>query len=674
MTPIVLDPSPTTGIPEALTLDGFALHNSPYCIEAFAFNPAKKLWEWVKGADSNGSKLLRPPLHDNAEIDLTIRIEPQAAMDSALTHIATLAKKLQEAERVAAGGLDRGLELVWQPADATFKYSLYVQGGEIEEIPKDMQDSGWPFRAPLVKVKLYCHPFGYGDEVTETAVSSSDPLLTLEVADVPGDVAAEARLIVTDTATQTRAYVLGGLEHFSYDPATSLLIDSDSLVTSGYAGTGATRTGAYDPGGAGNSVVRATLAESPVIVCATADLTHIGSFRVVARLYATEPEAMVRLGWRVGRGQWATNPFFSLPAVDQFCEVDLGEVEVHEALLGTQTWQGRIEAKSATPATTLDVDYLILIPTEVGGVKARAPILPATAATELTAQDDFDSLGVGNGLNGRTAPFGGTWATEGATTDFKGDGQGGVERSTTADTDWRKATLGSGADLEAGVRVRASTLKDSVNVQLRGRNAAPGQNVLLQFDWVLASGKSRLRLYQAGTSLLADVQFRRVLDNTDYELRFRAAGSQLHGWLLDAAGGIVAQVAAVTTWTSSGPWALYDTNGGASAVIRTYDNYRLFPAQGADAAVFSGQSLEFRSHGPEPVLREDATGVYWGRPPQARGGRLWLPPAGDGDRTSRVAVMARRNDIETMGNDSVTDGLQAQVKYRPRWINPPTQP
>jgi hypothetical protein len=54
---------------------------------------------------------------------------------------------------------------------------------------------------------------------------------------VTGDVPALGRLIVTDTATQSRRHVEWGLEGpLTYNSATSLLVDSDNMVTTGFAG------------------------------------------------------------------------------------------------------------------------------------------------------------------------------------------------------------------------------------------------------------------------------------------------------------------------------------------------------------------------------------------------------------------------------------------------------
>src|SRR3954471_16900450 len=82
--------------------------------------------------------------------------------------------------------------------------------------------------------------------------------------------------------------LIWGAEYMNYNPGApwSLLLDSDSLVTSGFAGTGATRTGAYDPGASGNSVIRTTVIGSTQAICGTGAQPHIGSFRVKARVYS----------------------------------------------------------------------------------------------------------------------------------------------------------------------------------------------------------------------------------------------------------------------------------------------------------------------------------------------------------------------------------------------------
>jgi hypothetical protein len=69
-------------------------------------------------------------------------------------------------------------------------------------------------------------------------VTNTNPYQVLTLASVTGDVPAEARLVVTDAATQTAASLRVGPAQRYYDAATSLYIDSDNMVTSGFGGTG----------------------------------------------------------------------------------------------------------------------------------------------------------------------------------------------------------------------------------------------------------------------------------------------------------------------------------------------------------------------------------------------------------------------------------------------------
>jgi hypothetical protein len=78
----------------------------------------------------------------------------------------------------------------------------------------------------------------------------------------------------------------------------------------------------------------------------------------------------------------------------------------------------------------------------------------------------------------------------------------------------------------------------------------------------------------------------------------------------------------------------------------------------------AGQQVEFRSDG---AVRYDATGTYAGTPPEYRGSEFFLPPPGAATRRSRVAVLARRNDISLLGDTNPQDPLRIQVLATPRY-------
>ena len=674
---------------ESLLLDGVDLNDgTTRTLTGLDFTPAKKLLDFIKGADSDGAKLLRLARHENSEFDLRILIRA-ASRNAVLDAVGGIIDKLQEAERQAAYG-GRGQALVWTPMDSTYTYTFYVLAGETNLA---RAEDFYKLGKPHLDLKLICSPFGYGAEVTTSTTTSSLPLITMTVADVPGDVPAECRVTVTDAATQSRDYVAVGLENFNYGAGPALLIDSASFVTSGFAGSTTTRTGAYSSDG----VVRATLTSNPVVVCSSAELTHIGTFRNLFRMWPSSTNVSVRMVWRQGRDQWTAEPWVSPPFSGYFWEPDLGQSKIRSALLGTQTWQWRIEAKSTVAGDTLDVDFHAMIPSGEGYGKARRTVIFETPLT-FSARDEFDQTA--GALTGKTAAVGGTWAGAGDADDFSVETTGKTaQRTAVSDSN----VYTSGRFAISGMSAIAS---QAAQVDFKTSVTAQGPSVMgvlarytdtsnwLRFhtdrsegvgaDLSNARHKSNLVVEKcvAGTRstlMLVTVTSPSFAVSSWYTLRLAVdAGGHFWTWFYAQnsspifVGGGQDSSLATGGALASGKAGFYDGQSDPGSVTRNYDNFIAFPAS-SDAAIFASQSGEFRSYGDDPMLREDSTGTYWGRPPEVRGGRLWLPPAGDDDRTTRIAVLARRNDIEEQPSADIADSTSVAVSYRPRWINIPRQ-
>src|SRR3954468_21487658 len=149
---------------------------------------------------------------------------------------------------------------------------------------------------------------------------------------------APGRIIVTDNATQSRRHVEWGLEGpLTYNNATSLLVDSDDIVTTGFSGTCAATTGAYDPTAAGNNSISLTLvASTTTALCGTGNLSHVGVFRVKARVQSGALANKFRLSWKAGDGPMNHNSWVSPISTAGWQELDLGTVTVPAVTLGTQ--------------------------------------------------------------------------------------------------------------------------------------------------------------------------------------------------------------------------------------------------------------------------------------------------------------------------------------------------
>ncbi len=656
---------------EALTLDGLALNDgTTFTLEALDMTPPPELEEWIKGADSNGALLAREPLCDNRVIEARVRVEPQATKDLALAKIALIVDKLKEAQRNA-----NGLALSWVPADATLSAITFrCLSGQITGMPIDVEN-GWMVKAPLLTVKLTCLPFGEGTETLLDTVTSSLPLITLEVEDVAGDVPALGRLVVTDTATQSRRWVAWGLESRWYPTSSppSLLIDSTSLITTGYAGVTATRSGAYS--GASNNVISATLRTQVQAICGLGDLTHVGAFRPQLRFYASAVTMGVRLTYQTLDGPFRSLSYY-LPVAVGWNHVDLGLVTIPSAVLGTQRWTGRIEAVStATGGETFQVDFLGLIPAEAFG-RARASY--AYAAGVLVAFDDFDSATALSNLGGRVATVGGTWASSGAggdlfaTTPPDAISTQGMYRDDNAAL--RVAILGSTnhAAVEAGVAFQRRSAQPAAPAELTATlivRYVDASNMLRLVDD--GHTLSVVKVIAGVSTVLAQAPTRFARD-TYLTLRVvvHATGRGVAHLLAGDVDMLVSLGFDDSTLATSGTLAtgkvgFADGNTGAEAHFRYYDGFYAATPAPEPIVCHAGQSIEFRH---DTTLRGDSTGTYAGQPPEYVGARFLIPPAGGPGREARIAVMAKRNDIETMADDYIADSTTVAAYATPRYL------
>lgn len=521
--------------------------------------------------------------------------------------------------------------------------------------------------------------------VMPNAHKASEPVLGMEIANVPGDVPAKVRAIVTDAATQSRRLVRVGLEsrYYSTTAPADLLIDSASLVTSGYSGTANTRTGAYSS----NGVVRSPAIYTQLIaICGLGNLSHVGTFRMFSRIYAgidAGAPLYVRLAWQEGDGPLRSNQFVAPIVSDAFSDIDLGIVTIPEKVLGTQRWTGQIEAYCDGLGADLDIDYVYLMPVAEGYGTATAPYVYQAGA--LSQMDDFRNHS--GPLSADLALTGAAWATSGSTADFAADidptdlaGTNIVSaRSTVSDTGTgRFALLGTAVTSNTEVSVRAYRTAAATGV-----SGAYSEVICRYVD---TSNFLRVRYYPGEQLVVYTV----VATTSLFIAYLNDAPSLIGEWhtlravvyssgtgyvtLLNAGGAEVARLPFYSSHLATGgalddgKVGFVDFNSTVTAVTRYYDDFYSGVPPAEPIACYSGQSIEFRDDG---MLREDSTGVYWGPPPEPRGGLRGLPPAGTRSRRSRIVVAARRNDVTTAADDQIADSTAVQIAMTPRYLNAP---
>lgn len=653
---------------EQLVLDGLALNDSSTfdLLEFEALPPAQRP-DWISAADSEWAALLRDPFYENRIVTCKLAIRQQTTVDLALDKIGQIRDKLAKASKTTDG-----IALAWTPANSTRTVTFDVLAGNVSDLPITPQ-SGWFQRAPTVTIELTCKPFWRGTETLTSPATTSTPFVTLEVANVPGDAPALGRLIITDPNVSARRHVEWGLENQYYvaGGSQSLLLDSDNLTTTGFAGAGATRTGAYDPNATGNNVVRITLAPFNSAVVGTGNQPHVGTFKVKARVYYAPTgtyagAASVRFSWQAGSGSFTANDWATPTIINDFSELDLGYITIPPVTAGTQRWTGRVEAKTTATGDVLDVDYLILIPVLEGYGKIRAVYRDQPGA--LVARDEFTSIVSGSALNGRVAPSGGTWATSGSTTDFSGGAviPDTVQRATVSDASARLAILGTTnyADTNVLVDFQNSSLTGVSGTIARYVDASNYLWAQLHWDtfWFV--------IYQsvAGTvTQLNAVNVPGIAVNTVYQIRLIAyATGYVIAQLVSDNGTVLGQIGASSSAVvtggalATGKPGIRDQNASATAATRIYGGLFAATPAAEPVAINLNQSLEIRS---TETLMEDGSGTYYGSPPSYVGSRFIVPTG-----TSRVIAKARRGDVDMWADGLVTDSTTIQVAYTPRGL------
>jgi hypothetical protein len=503
---------------------------------------------------------------------------------------------------------------------------------------------------------------------------SSNPIVTGTIPGIPGDVPAEVNYYLTERSNQNRRFVELGAEQRYFNPSspTANLIDSEDLATSGFAGVQATRTGAYRRSGAVNDVVRGTLGSITSAIAGTGNLPHVGTYRVRARAYASSASVQARLSWQVGSGRFQPNSWVTPPVYGTFVDLDLGTVSIPPASSGTQQWSGRIEAFGAE-GDTLDIDHLVLVPTEFYG-KARGNYTYAPGA--VVGYDNFTGTTAGNALNLRTAPAGGAWATSGEATDFAfADPAAPVtsetlSRQTGADaTTGRFALLGGAyTDTEARFdwQVNNGGLNPITGVVARYVDAS---NYLRALTTALGAGYGFFRLVStvAGVNTTLAEKLVYTTPGAWYTQTLIAYSSGRIIALLSSGGAelarmdLVSSVVATGGALASGKAGINDFNNGGGTRIRYYDSFAVGTPAPEPIVLYPGKQLAIA---PDSAQRGDLAGVYG--PVAYRGGRPYLPPAGVANRTTRIVAKCDRNDIEVGEDVPLGDSLQLAAVITPR--------
>lgn len=275
------------------------------------------------------------------------------------------------------------------------------------------------------------------------------------------------------------------------------------------------------------------------------------------------------------------------------------------------------------------------------------------------------------GLTGRTADFGGTWEGDGSSTDaalFSSGGQHFVTRLSTSDASWvgRYLTIGAATAAQLA-RVDAVSLPtvDPVILGVLARYVDT-DNFLIALTYLDASGENRwFSVYRRVGGDFGDALFtvwtpavERYVWKT-LQLSVDAQGSWAAYFGPQGSPALFASGQdddlASGGALEAGQVGFYSENGGGGAGA-WFDNFAAWEPAPEHVLAADG-SLRVDDHSAERIEAGIGSPV-----PSFEGAYLRVRP----DRPSRIAVKARRSDVDTLPDIGLTDAAKLDVTVRPR--------
>jgi hypothetical protein len=553
------------------------------------------------------------------------------------------------------------------------------------------------------QLSLELVPDWYGTEITlddkaETSAAELVTVLKQNATDavIAGDYPGRVRIVVDDDDGELQRGLIWGFRSQYYDSATTaaLAYEAESL-TPQHTAIATTFTGASG----GTVVQHGTLTTdwTPVLstrmLAGTADLTHRGSYRIWARCYSTSSTPpRVRLLYDVGDLVLPSeNTPARIPGPSAFYMVNLGEIRIDPAPIGTHKWIGQIQAAGDDGGENISIDKLWIVPVDDGyGILASEDASPDLGLGVHNARDGFTGTTSGNNLHGRTPEFGAAWETSGAATDFQfidagaagGNPDEAISRSVTSSS-LRFGVLGSVlTDIEVRCRFGVEDIP-SIVAPVSGPIArfVDASNYLIldfgvtRFSTPLVYILPSIRTVVAGTPTTiatgphvgfdpdsyVDVALA-VYANGDVVARIYTASGVLTSTL-------TANDSALATGGSldDGKGGLADSGDGTNVVERWYDNIVVATPGQAAAVIYPNRSAQLRTDG---MIRSDTAGSAYGPVSSVIGALPRIPPSGIENRKIELFLKASRGDLNQIP-DSGIDDISARVYYRPSWLITP---
>jgi hypothetical protein len=334
----------------------------------------------------------RPAAGKHKPRTITVKIrcaQPSGGSPSIGTMVSNLQRKVGKLWR-EGGTLRRVL-----PSGDSITFDVLRFGARIDVT----SDKRWVNRGlATVTLTFTCKPYGRGAEVdlgdnAETTL----PCLIFTGTGIEGDVPALVRLVVDeDGGAEVQKTVLWGFQSRYYDSAASaaLFYEAESLT----ADAASVTAGPAGASGAGNNTMFCgTLPNSGLVGCfSKEDATHVGTFRVIARVQLPATNAGVvscNLSWHIrDGGAFIENDAVEIPAAYEgsWRLVDLGTFTASNPTKGTQKVALSFNAGSTVANDDIYWDWVALIPVDEGWGQVIDPrsggyVIPISGHLEIAS-------------------------------------------------------------------------------------------------------------------------------------------------------------------------------------------------------------------------------------------------------------------------------------------------
>lgn len=319
-------------------------------------------------------------------------------------------------------------------------------------------------------------PDFYGAEIalTDRSSGSAAELVFVET-QIKGDCPGRCRLVIDEDSGNDQLGLLYALRHRHYSSA--------ATAKPAYAATDMTPMDAA--AAAAGAVTHAQLQTFWLPVLSTdllsgGALTHTGSYRVWAEVStgsgdvsSGETTPLLRLVYGVGDGRRSVeNAPRVIPGTSDRYLIDLGTIRLDQAPVGTHSWRGVIQAMGSRAGQDVSVRRIWFENTDECSGVLRAEPKSVVGSVNLSARDDFESIGAAQGPRSPTAAatsFDSSADWSGPNNALASDNVHATVALTNAFSDYLQVT-DFGFTIPSGEPIRGVT----VEIERGASNAAPG--------------------------------------------------------------------------------------------------------------------------------------------------------------------------------------------------------